>query len=149
MPSNSEFGYGSEIYNLPSSADLSKMTRFRIQIDINGYAYYWRDTTVILSCVVLGIYCLIALSHIIFALITGLSSQSWDTVSEIVALAMQSQPTERLKGTSAGIVTTSIFENFVRIGKTGESGDHLELIFEDDQSHGVNIVPIVVNEFYD
>lgn len=148
MPTK-EFGYGGDIYNLPTNADTSKMTKLRVQIDINGYAYHWRDTTVTLSCVVLGIYCLIATSHILFALITGLSSQSWDTISEIVALAMQSQPTERLRYTCAGIVTTSIFKNFVRVGKTGEEGEHLELIFEDGENDENSVVPVVLDEFYE
>jgi len=145
-----EFGYGSSVYDLSADADTSKMTRFRVQVDINGWAYYWQgDITVILSCVVLFIYCLIALSHIIFALITGLSSQSWDTIAEITALAMQSQPTEVLRNTSAGIETISIFKNFVKVGKTGRRGQQLELIFEGDKSYKDGIVPTIVDEFYE
>jgi hypothetical protein len=144
MP-DGEFGYGGSVYDLPVGADISKMTRFQTRVNINGYAYHWRSTANALSCFVLGVYCLVAIFHIMFALKTGLSSQSWDTISEIVALAMQSRPTERLRNTCAGIVTTSVFENFVRVGKVGDCGEHLELLFEGDSE----VDPVVLDAFYE
>jgi len=144
---NGEFGSGGNIYNLPPGADTTKMTKFTTSIQVTGYAYNLRGTSLRLSCVVLFIYVLVALIHIGFSFWTGLSSQSWDTVSEVTALAMQSQPSRHLKNTCAGIDTTSIFTHMVKIVQTGEHGEHLELDFGD--STAALKQPLVPNEFYE
>lgn len=50
-------------------------------------------------------------------------------MSEVTALAMQGQPTAILKNTFAGISTTRIFSNLVKVVRTGPKKDHLELDF--------------------
>jgi len=95
--------------------------------------------------VVLLFYCIVAVLHIIYSVWAGLSSQSWDTVAEVVALAMQSQPTEKLKNTSAGISSTAIFKHNIKVRKTGEDGKRLEMLFDDDGGAGC----IVPDDFYE
>lgn len=132
MPKASqEFGYGGDIYNLTGISDLSKLSKFTVQVEVNGYAYNMRGSTMILSCVVLLCYCILAGIHSVFALIKRTSSNAWDSVSEVTALAMQSQPTEVLKNTCAGISTTKIFSSLVKVIRTGVDKDHLELYFGD------------------
>ncbi|ORY16563.1 hypothetical protein BCR34DRAFT_476003, partial [Clohesyomyces aquaticus] len=149
MP-DGEFGYrdNQSIFTLPANADLSKMTPFNVRIDITGYAYSIRGTTARLSCAVLLLYCSLAVIHTCFTLWTGLTSQSWDTISEIVALAMQSQPTQVLRNTCAGIVTTTVFKRFVKVGTTGRAEDHLELLFEDDEDERLDAMHIEPGRYY-
>jgi hypothetical protein len=67
-------------------------------------------------------------------------------VSEVIALAMQSQPTEMLRNTYAGISTTRVFSNLVKVVRTGTNRDHLELDFSDcDPGFGE---PLVEDDFY-
>lgn len=139
------FGHGGDIYNLSGIADIPKLSKFTVRVDVNGYAYSMRGATVYLSCAVLIVYCLLAGVHSLFVMIKASSSNAWDSVSEVTALAMQSQPTEVLKNTSAGISTTKLFSYLVKVVVTGIDKDHLELDFGD---HGPG-KPLVEDEFYD
>lgn len=146
MPSEKqEFGYGGNIYNMSEVPDISKLTKFVFRVDVNGYAYNIRGASMVLSCVVLTAYSSLVLVHIVFVLIKRTSSTSFDTVSEVVSLAMQSQPTDRLHNTSAGIYTTKVFSNLVKLIRTGHNKDHLELDFGDHEYGGDKIVE---GEFY-
>lgn len=141
-----EFGYGGDIYNLSGIPDPSQLAKFTVQVDVNGYAYASQGATMILSCVVLLSYCVLAGIHSTFVLITRTSSNAWDSVSEVTALAMQSQPTKVLKNTCAGIHTTRVFSNLVKVVRTGPQKDHLELDFGDyGPDYGE---PLIEDEFY-
>jgi hypothetical protein len=123
-----EFGYGRNIYNM-STFNVANTTKFTMQVDIEGYAFNIQGTSTILSCVVLLAYCMMVAIHIGFVIWTRSSSTSWDSVSEVVALAMQSKPSDKLGNTCAGINSTGVFTNNVRIIRTGPRRDHLELDF--------------------
>ncbi len=147
MPNqNQVLGYGGDIYNLSGTPDQSKLSKFTVHVDVNGYAYSMRGATIFLSCAVLVLYCFLAVVHSIFVLTKKTSSNAWDSVSEVTALAMQSQPTEVLKNTSAGISTTSLFSNLVKVVRTGTNKDHLELDFG-DRGPGYG-EPLVQDDFY-
>lgn len=140
------FGHGGNIYNLSGIPDLSKLSKFTVHVDVNGYAYSMRGATVYLSCVVLISYCLLVGVHFAFVVIKNTSSNAWDSVSEVTALAMQSQPTEVLRNTSAGISTTKLFSHLVKVVRTGVDKDHLELDFGDHPGYGERLVE---DDFYD
>ncbi|KAL8743879.1 MAG: hypothetical protein Q9190_003817 [Brigantiaea leucoxantha] len=62
----------------------------------------------------------------------GISSNCWDTIAEVTALAINSTPTAALRNTCAGITELHIFKLPVRIlvSKDEEGdGEHLELVF--------------------
>jgi hypothetical protein len=65
--------------------------------------------------------------------ITGLvtkkyyGGESWEGVAELMALAVDSAPSERLYGTSAGVDSSRTWGNVVKIREMG--GCHLELCF--------------------
>ncbi|KAF2118218.1 hypothetical protein BDV96DRAFT_597083 [Lophiotrema nucula] len=142
-----QFGYGGNIYDLPAGTDTSKMTQFTTKINIEGYAYNFKGTSILLSSIVLAVYAMIAAIHIGFTFWTGLTPQAWDTVSEVTALAMQSQPSRILKNTCAGIETTTLFTHIVKVVQTGENGEHLELDFGDALDEMKRL--LVPNEFYE
>ena len=147
MPKQSqELGYGGNIYNLSDIPDQSKLSKFTVHVDVNGYAYSLKGAAMLLSCAVLLSYCFLVAVHSTFVVITRTSSNAWDTVSEVTALAMQSQPTEVLKNTCAGFSTAAVFSRLVKVVKTGPAGDHLELDFGDyGRGYGERLVE---DEFY-
>ena len=142
-----EFGYGGNIYDL-SSIDVSLTSKFTMQVDVEGYAYSSRGPSMILSCMVLLTYCTMVLIHVVFVFWKRSSSTSWDSVSEIVTLAMQSQPSDKLENTCAGINSTGVFSQNVRIVKTGPQSSHLELDFDDSIPSVKTDVRITDKEFF-
>ncbi|MCJ1270069.1 hypothetical protein MMC22_009963, partial [Lobaria immixta] len=73
------------------------------------------------------------------------SSIFWDSIAEVTALAMNSQPTSILRNTCAGIAEIRIFRTPVRILTRNDDegeGEHLELVFsnidrEDSQKRAI------------
>ena len=83
---------------------------------------------------VMFIYCILVLAHVVYLGVSGISSTAWDSTAEIVALAINSSPTEYLQNTCAGITGIKVFQTNVRVrttsNGTGHGGhDHLELVF--------------------
>ena len=87
LPSHPIFNKGGSAFNLPPSFDRQNATQFRMTVTTNGYAYGPSAATIV-SCTILGVYILLALAHVAYTIVfTRLSSSSWDSVAEIVALA--------------------------------------------------------------
>ena len=108
-------GYGGNAFNL-SSAARAKSTKFTMQANINGYAYSARGSTPRFSLVVLLFYTLIVLFHVAYTLRSQESSSSWDTISELVALAMRSKDTHKVfDNTGAGIVSMKLFKQHTQV----------------------------------
>lgn len=64
----------------------------------------------------------------------------WEYVGELVALAINSSPSEKLLGTSAGIETRKLWENVVRVRSMKD--EKLELCFMgDDKEEGESVRP--------
>ena len=95
-------------------------------------------------------YCVLALGHIIYLLSIGTTSDAWNSVAEVVALTINSSPTQSLHNTCSGIYGTRPFRTMVRIVATapesGRSSDHLELVF-DEGSEGAKRSPRVRVKF--
>ena len=95
-------------------------------------------------------YCALALTHMIYLGTTGLSSDAWDSAAEVVALAMNSAPTEQLKNTCSGIIGVKPFRTRVWILATasepGEREDHLELVFGEKSEATAFEIKIVPNQ---
>ena len=91
-------------------------------------------------------YCILVLAHLIYSAISGVSSTAWDSVAELVALAMNSSPTEALQNTCAGIVGRKAYETHVRVMKTSDK--HLELVFGEVKDPNADVSRLVMNEKY-
>lgn len=85
-----------------------------------------------LLIVTLLTYSGIATLHYIYSVWSAESSNSWDSISEIVALALSSEKPSSLQNTVAGIETPGIFEQRVRVIA---KGDRLELACEPVTDH--------------
>lgn len=92
------------------------------------------------------IYCFLALAHLFYSAISGVSSTAWDSTAEMVALAMNSSPTEALYNTCAGIIGKKAYQTHIRVMKTSEK--HLELVFGEVKDPNADIAKLVMNEKY-
>ncbi len=108
--------------------------KVRLRAQVKGYAYAINEQTSIqFSLAILICYIVIATLHLIWLLGTGLISTSWDTMNEVITIALTSQPPPSLyvlQNTSAGISTIKTLKCPVRII---ESGDGLELSLRDER----------------
>ena len=98
-----------------------------------GWAYTSSGAPVRLAIAVMMTYCTLAFCHILYLGTSGVSSDAWNTAAEVVALAMNSPPTQHLQNTCSGIYGLKPFQTTVRIIATararGGKEDHLELVF--------------------
>ena len=124
----------------------STCTKFEIKASITGWAYSTEGTASKLALVVMLTYCTIALIHIFYSGISGLSSTAWDSIGEVVVLAMNSSPTAHLQNTCAGIIGTKVFKTNVRVLAT--KGDHLELVFGDNAQKNSHMKEVEANQEY-
>ena len=120
--------------NGPITCDKCQV--FKVNHQYSGWAYISNGVPVKLAVAVMIAYCILALGHIFYLGFTGLSSDAWDSAAEVVALAMNSSPTQHLENTCSGIYGIKVFQTTVRIvaTKRESSGteDHLELVFGDE-----------------
>ncbi|KAI4233147.1 MAG: hypothetical protein LQ349_004581 [Xanthoria aureola] len=114
-------------------------TSFVVESSLEGYAYNTLTVSPRIAIAIMMVYCLLVLGHTFYSGITGISSNCWDTIAEVTALAINSTPTAALRNTCAGISELHVFKLPVRIlvsrDEEGE-GEHLELVFGkiDDES---------------
>ncbi|KAL8670024.1 MAG: hypothetical protein Q9168_005411 [Polycauliona sp. 1 TL-2023] len=95
----------------------------RVDSTLEGYAYNTLTEPPRIAIAIMMIYCI--------------SSNRWDTIAELTALAINSRPTAALRNTCAGISELHIFKLPVRIlvSKDDEGeGEHLELVFGERSS---------------
>ena len=111
-----------------------------------GWKYSARDTTTKLAIAIMFTYCFLALAHLLYSAVSGVSSTAWDSTAEMVALAMNSSPTEALHNTCAGIIGKKAYQTHVRVMKTSEK--HLELVFGEVKDPNADITKLVRNEKY-
>ena len=106
--------------------------KFHVDSTIEGYAYNIRGASPKVAICFLLLYCVVALTHTFYSIISGVSSTCWDSIGEVTALAMNSTPTTVLRNTCAGISELRIYKLPVRVlAMRDEEGDgeHLELVF--------------------
>ena len=156
-----------DVFNVDPEESKDWM-KLRVDTTINGYAYNIRGASPKVAITFLLLYCIIALSHVLYAGISGkshptsrvqplltdklgISSTCWDSIGEVTALAMNSTPTTLLKNTCAGIMELHIFTLPVRVLaiRDGQGdGEHLELVFENVDEKDMRGTPIQPNRVY-
>lgn len=93
----------------------SDFVTLRMRVEVGGYAWYASGISYYLATVVVVLYMLIALSYTVWVLCTGVTSSSWDTVTELLALALQSPVPQTLKGSGAGVERMGTYKKLVRV----------------------------------
>lgn len=119
---------------------------FEVENWLHGWFYSAGGTTTRLSLTVMLVYCALVLGHIFYSAISGVSSTAWDSAAELVALAMNSRPTEILQNTCAGIIGRKALKTPVRVLATTKG--HLELVFGEIKDPNVPNSKLVMNEKY-
>lgn len=124
---------------------------FELEHSVGGWAYTIQGNATKLSVTVMMTYCVLAFAHIIYLGMSGISSTAWDSIAEIVALAMNSSPTKHLQNTCAGVLGIKTFQTPVRIMVTNEGSgkdEHLELVFGDEEQGNAQMSRMEVNKKY-
>lgn len=110
---------------LNDTADLA-VTSY--QEYLTGYSYNSNDITAKLSLAVLSTYTVIVIGYLGFSLITGYTATSWDSIAELVTLALNSTRPGGMAHTSVGIDTLDTFRRPVRIRVADDNS--CELLFD-------------------
>ena len=123
---------------------------FEVASSIEGWAYSIDGTATILAIIVMVTFCVLALAHIIYLTISGVSSNAWNSAAETIALAMNSSPTIYLQNTCAGIIGINAFRIPVRIMVRGDEnqGEHLEMVFGGKKTVDAGMSKLVPNKEY-
>ena len=126
--------------------------KFHVHSSFEGFQY---NTSGAIPKVAIGFllaYCVLALAHILYAGITGVSSTCWDSIAEVTALAVNSTPSALLRNTCAGITEIDIFKIPVRVlafrDDEKSDGEHLELVFGELDEDSVQNQVIKKNRVY-
>lgn len=96
---------------------------------------YGHAPTTFLVCgalCILLVYSAVSTAHLGYSLWTGFCSSAWSSVTERVALAINSRQAEELQNTCAGIETIQIYQQKVRIAARASKNEpcgHLEIVF--------------------
>jgi hypothetical protein len=108
LPQGSQqFGPGGNAYNV---SDEDQQTYFNTPLEawIVGYAYAHNDTTIMVSMTCLYVYAAVATLFMLWSIVSGVTSTSWNSVSELLALALKSPSPgkDELSGVSGGVLST-------------------------------------------
>ncbi|OBR14227.1 hypothetical protein CH63R_02953 [Colletotrichum higginsianum IMI 349063] len=93
FPRKTQFGF-------PESGTVFDVTEARratsqalhFRAEMKGFAYSASDSTVWYSMMGLFAYCFVAVAFIAWSLVVGVTSKSWESTPELLALAMRSPP---------------------------------------------------------
>lgn len=133
LPKCSVFGTGGSAFNY-TYREGDQATKFEARITMNGYGYEY-STATLLSTLVLFIYNSFALTHVVYSICFGkTTSSSWESITELIALAVNSKPFSTLQNTGAGIATLGTLKQSVRIGV---SDNRVQMAFKDEEKLGL------------
>ena len=104
----------------PSNSDYVEL---RMRVEVVGYAWYASGISDYLAIAVVVMYMLVALAHTVWVLRKGVTSSSWDTVTELLALALRSPVSDALRGSGAGIERLGTYGRLTRLRAMWEGGE--------------------------
>lgn len=145
--SNGHFRPYDEVMTTSNWTSLDQVFTQHTIVQQAGYGYNLIGVTPKLAFAVLVFYSLLATLYLLLTCITGYTSASWDSISELMMLAFNSNRPTFLGRTSAGIETLNTFRQPVSL-KVNEA-DELELVFDNDPSNNKSSYrAIEVNKTY-
>jgi len=99
--------------------------------EVFGYAWYASSSSDYLAAGVVMAYMLIAIAYTVWVLfVTDVTSSSWDTVTELLALALQSPVPETMSGSGAGVERFATYSRLVRLRARREEGGGRQRVHE-------------------
>ncbi len=99
---------------------------------LSGYAWSLDGAPIKLALPILFLYCIYILAYVLYTFVTGRSSTTWRSISDLTALAMNSTPSKVLRHTSCGIARTDTFRKLISVREV-EEHERLELVFKQDE----------------
>ncbi|KAM5351071.1 hypothetical protein ACJ41O_003794 [Fusarium nematophilum] len=120
-----KFGPGGTAYKVPTE-DQEMFLWKEMEAWVTGYAYTQGDSTTVGALGILMFYALIVSVYMGWSLFSGFTSSSWETVSDLLALAMKSPSPDdsQLSGISAGF---SSMKGLQQTYSIQVEGSHLRL----------------------
>lgn len=124
-------------YPPPVGASAENQTRVQWYITISGLSYKADNPATRLALALLFTYTAMALAHIIWTVWTSYSYSTWEDVTELMILAMNSPPAaECLKNTNGGITAPHTWKKHVavRVAPKDESetvGEKLQVVISE------------------
>ncbi|KAI4914926.1 hypothetical protein J4E90_004962 [Alternaria incomplexa] len=117
----------------------------RVKLDSYGYGYGLRNTAGWVAMIVLLVFTLTVLVH---GVVLGCAvarqqyygGECWEDVAELMALAMNSTPSEKLNGTGAGVERSETWRNVVKIRETDDQRLELRFVDRYDEDGGRVII---------
>jgi hypothetical protein len=142
--------YCSGISNCTDSEDIFPPgADHRLDIDfyyLSSTGYSLESVPAIVAIVILFIYCAYVMVFVIYTIYTGNSSSSWNSISELVALSLNSERPTQLGDISAGISTISIYKEPVSI--LANKNDNVEIVFMSEKKDMSDFSVVEKNKSY-
>lgn len=125
-----------------SMKDSSKATMINPPVYRYGYGYGLNAITMYLAMVVLLLHIAIVPIHVCYVFVKGWHSQAWGSLGDLLALAVNSTPNEKLRASSAGITDEEVWTEEVRVQLNKDDG-RFELRFGPaDHNANLEVTPI-------
>ena len=116
------FGKG-QVFQRPS-ASIMPTVPLRLDMYVQGIGWRTQGSGTYLAITVLLLHLMAAIAHSCFILVTGRTSEAWDSLTELLALAYNSNSVSRgLENCGAGIHRWKTLKGNVRIGIVGDKKD--------------------------
>jgi hypothetical protein len=116
--------------------DTSRFTKIRTLAFVQTAGYIFNDFTVIIAMAVLLLHFVLVLGHVCVVLVgRPWTSNAWSSLGELLALAVQSTPTDLLMNTGAGIDQGATWKLGTCVREAQDEG-RLELVFRDELLSG-------------
>ena len=118
------------LYSTSNWTDPTTLQYVTVKRYGSGYGYSIETIPVRLSVFILSTYILAMLSYLTYLLLTHQSGTSWNSIAELLMLALNSHQPQRLENTSVGVETLGTFKEPVSIRINAE--DTAEIVFKND-----------------
>jgi len=114
------FGTGNSSWSVEAiNGGWNGWTESRYTLFRNGYSWGKRSPSVWFSIIILLLHAALALAHIIIIVSGRWTCKTWESVEEFLVLALNSRPSWKLRGMSAGVKRAAIWKltTHIRIDK--------------------------------
>ena len=105
----------------------------RMRVQVVGYSWYASSFSTYLATAVVVTYMLLAIAQTVWVLKNGVTSSSWDTVTELLALALRSPVPDALRGSGAGTERLVTYERLTRVRAMREVGEERLVLLIDGE----------------
>lgn len=129
------------VYAYDNWTDVSALGQYSVRRYASGYGYDSSTVPVRLSLSVLAAYAVAVAAYAIYTMTTGRTATSWDSIGEVILLALKSRQPENMDKCSIGVETMATYRKVVKI-RINEDSQEAEMILADDPGLKATNAPI-------